>query len=161
MKSVASALFFSAFLSLSASASHHTVIVKDISLSFADSIAQHAVHHCATLGYKVTATVVDQAGHIKAIHRADGAGPHTLDSARRKAYTSVSTRAKTSALLAASQSNPASANLGEIDQFLLLGGGVPVTDAGATIGAVGVGGAPSGSIDETCAEMGINLAMGK
>lgn len=161
MKNFVTTFLLSSFISSSAFANGNIVMVKDISLEFAKSIAHHAIHHCTTLGYKVAATVVDNAGYIKAVQRVDGAGPHTLDSSRRKAYTSATTKSKTSALLAASQSNPASQNLGDIDQFLLLGGGIPVVDAGSTIGAVGVGGAPSGSIDETCAQAGIDMAMGK
>jgi uncharacterized protein GlcG (DUF336 family) len=35
--------------------------------------------------------------------------------------------------------------------FLLLGGGVPIRVGQEVIGAVGVGGAPSGQLDEQCA----------
>ena len=49
------------------------------------------------------------------------------------------------------QKNPAAANLVHIPGFLLLGGGVPVKIGNDTIGAVGVGGAPGGHLDEQCA----------
>jgi uncharacterized protein GlcG (DUF336 family) len=39
--------------------------------------------------------------------------------------------------------------------FLLLGGGVPIKVGNETIGAVGVGGAPGGHLDEQCAMAGI------
>ena len=134
----------------------------DISSERAQQIAQHAANHCAGLGYKVSATVVDSAGHIKSVVRMDGAGPHTLDASRRKAYTSASSKNTTTALLLASQSNPGSQNLGQIDGFLLLGGGIPLKDsAGVTIGAIGVGGAPSGAIDDTCAQAGIDSEQTK
>ncbi len=35
--------------------------------------------------------------------------------------------------------------------FLLLGGGVPVKVGNEVIGAVGIGGAPAGNLDEQCA----------
>ncbi|MEO8299517.1 MAG: heme-binding protein, partial [Burkholderiales bacterium] len=38
----------------------------------------------------------------------------------------------------------------------LLGGGVPIKVGNEVIGAVGVGGAPSGQIDEQCALAGID-----
>lgn len=134
---------------------------KDISTERAQQIAQQAALHCAGLGYKVTATVVDSAGYSMAVIRMDGAGPHTLDASRRKAFTSASSKNKTSALLAASQTNPQSQNLGQIEGFLLLGGGVPVQVDGKTIGAIGVGGAPNGTIDETCAQVGIDSEQTK
>ena len=49
------------------------------------------------------------------------------------------------------QKNPAAANLVNIPGYLLLGGGVPVKAGNEVIGAVGVGGAPGGHLDEQCA----------
>jgi uncharacterized protein GlcG (DUF336 family) len=40
--------------------------------------------------------------------------------------------------------------------FLLLGGGVPIKVGNEVIGAVGVGGAPGGHLDEQCAVAGID-----
>jgi uncharacterized protein GlcG (DUF336 family) len=101
--------------------------------------------------------VVDASGLVVAAIRGDGAAPHTLDASRRKAYTSASAKNTTSALLATSQSNPGAQNLGQIDGFLLLGGGVPISSgAGAVVGAIGVGGAPGGNFDEECANAGID-----
>jgi uncharacterized protein GlcG (DUF336 family) len=53
------------------------------------------------------------------------------------------------------QKNPAAANVAQIPGFLLLGGGVPVKVGDEVIGAVGVGGAPGGHLDEKCAMAGI------
>lgn len=139
----------------------HQSYANDISSERAQQIAQHAVVHCAGLGYKVSATVVDSAGYTMAVIRMDGAGPHTLDASRRKAYTSASAKNTTSALLSVSRTTPGAQNLGEIDGFLLLGGGIPLQASGATIGAIGVGGAPSGKIDEACAQAGINGEQSK
>ena len=102
-------------------------------------------------GYNVTATVVDRAGSVRAVQRADNAGPHTLDASLRKAYTSASAKNSTLAMMEAAQKNPAAANLVHIPGFLLLGGGVPVKVGNEVIGAVGVGGAPGGHLDEQCA----------
>ena len=43
-----------------------------------------------------------------------------------------------------------------IPGFLLVGGGVPVKVGNEVIGAVGVGGAPGGHLDEQCAVAGID-----
>ena len=54
-------------------------------------------------------------------------------------------------MMEASQKNPGAAYLVHIPGFLLLGGGVPVRAGNEVIGAVGVGGAPGGHLDEQCA----------
>jgi len=54
------------------------------------------------------------------------------------------------------QKNPGAANLPMIDGFLVLGGGMPMRIGNEVIGAIGVGGAPGGHLDDQCAEAGIN-----
>ncbi|HMC13810.1 MAG TPA: heme-binding protein, partial [Gallionellaceae bacterium] len=78
-----------------------------------------------------------------------------IDSSRRKAFTSASLRNNTSSILDIVQKNPDAANLTLIDGFLILGGGVPIRVGDQVIGAIGVGGAPGGHLDEQCAEAGI------
>ncbi len=124
---------------------------RNISLDLANQIAAHTVAACSANGYAVTATVVDRAGTVRAVQRADNAGPHTLEASRLKAYTSASAKNTTQAIMEGSQKNPAAANLGQIPGYLLLGGGVPLKVGNEVIGAVGVGGAPGGHLDEQCA----------
>ena len=124
---------------------------KTITLELANQIAAASVAACQAGGYAVTATVVDRAGNIRAVQRADNAGPHTLAASQQKAYTSASARNNTLAMMETAQKNPAAANLVHIPGFLLLGGGVPVRVGNEVIGAVGVGGAPGGHLDEQCA----------
>jgi len=64
----------------------------------------------------------------------------------------------TLAMMAGAQQNPAAANLVHIPGFLLLGGGVPVKVGTETIGAIGVGGAPGGHLDEQCAVAALDKA---
>ena len=129
---------------------------KNISLALANQIAAEAVAACAANGYNVAATVVDRAGTVRAVQRADNAGPHTLAASERKAYTAASARNTTSAMMETAQKNPAAANLVHIPGYLLLGGGVPVRAGNDVIGAVGVGGAPGGHLDEQCAVAAID-----
>lgn len=124
---------------------------RAMSLELANQIASATVAACAAGGYAVAATVVDRAGVVRAVQRADNAGPHTLGSSQQKAWTSASAKNTTLALMEAAQKNPGSANLVHLPGFLLLGGGVPVKVGNETIGGVGVGGAPSGALDEQCA----------
>lgn len=124
---------------------------RAMTLELATQIAAGAVAACQTNGYAVTAAVVDRAGQLRALQRADNAGPHTLEAARAKAFTSASARNATLAMMEGAQKNPAAANLVHIPGFLLLGGGVPVRAGNDVLGAVGVGGAPGGHLDEQCA----------
>lgn len=154
MKSVATALL--AVLSLAPTAAGAQVLQeRNLPLALAHDIALGAVEACAAKNYNVTATVVDRAGVVRAVLRADRAGPHTVDASRAKAYTSVSARNTTTAIMENAEKNPAARNLASIPGFLLLGGGVPVKVGDEVIGAVGVGGAPGGHLDEECANAGI------
>ena len=151
-----------ALLTLGASSVSAQVLQeRNISLAAATEVAQGAVEACAAKNFNVTATVVDRAGIVRVMLRADRAGPHTVEASRRKAFTSASARNTTSAILETSGSNPAARNLGQIDGFLLVGGGVPIKSGDDTIGAVGVGGAPGGHLDEECANAGIAKAAAK
>ena len=134
---------------------------RTISLGLAGQIATEAVNACAANGYAVAPTVVDRAGTVRAVMRADNAGPHTLASSERKAWTSASARNSTQAMMQGAQANPAGANLVHLPGFLLLGGGVPVKVGNDTIGAVGVGGAPGGHLDEQCAVAAIEKVKGQ
>jgi uncharacterized protein GlcG (DUF336 family) len=124
---------------------------RNMSMDLANQIASAAVASCTASGYNVTATVVDRAGSVRAVQRADNAGPHTLGASQGKAFTSASAKNTTLAMMEGAQKNPAAANLVYIPGFLLVGGGVPVKVGNDVIGAVGVGGAPGGNLDEQCA----------
>ena len=129
---------------------------KNMSLELANQIATASVAACAANGYAVAATVVDRAGTVRAVQRADNAGPHTLGASLQKAFTSASAKNNTLAMMEGAQKNPAAANLVNIPGFLLLGGGVPVKVGNEVIGAVGVGGAPGGNLDEQCAMVALD-----
>ena len=124
---------------------------RNVSLALANQIAGEAVAACQALGYAVAATVVDRAGGVRAVQRADNAGPHTLGSSERKAWTSASAKNATKAMMEGALKNPGAANLVYLPGFLLLGGGVPIKAGTEVVGAVGVGGAPGGHLDEQCA----------
>jgi uncharacterized protein GlcG (DUF336 family) len=124
---------------------------RNMSLELASQIAAATVAACQANGYAVSAAVVDRGGSLRVLMRADNAGPHTLASSEQKAFTSASAKANTLAMMEAAQKNPGAANLVHIPGFLLLGGGVPVRVGNEVIGAVGVGGAPGGQLDEQCA----------
>ncbi|MNV55200.1 hypothetical protein D3C71_1474260 [compost metagenome] len=81
----------------------------------------------------------------------DNAGPHTIEASRMKAFTALSTKNPTENVMKNAQANPGAANLRDIPGFLLLAGGVPVKSGDLVIGAIGIGGAPGGDLDQQCA----------
>ena len=129
---------------------------KNISLELANQIASAGVAACAANGHAVVVTVVDRAGIVRAVQRADNAGPHSLGSAERKAWTSASAKTSTQALMESAQKNPGAANLVYLPGFLLLAGGLPVKVGNEVIGGVGGAGAPGGHLDEQCAVAAID-----
>ncbi len=146
------ALIAAATLTLAGAAQAQAIRTeRTMSLELANQIATATVAACTTAGYNVTAAVVDRAGQLRALQRADNAGPHTVEAAQAKAFTSASARNATLAMMEGAQKNPGAANLVHIPGFLLLGGGVPVRVGNDVVGAVGVGGAPGGHLDEQCA----------
>src|SRR6266851_7670764 len=70
---------------------------RDLSYAIAKTIAETAIDSCKAKGYAVSAVVVDRAGEVIIAMRADNAGPHTMENARRKAYTARSFRTSTTA----------------------------------------------------------------
>ncbi|MGU3495757.1 GlcG/HbpS family heme-binding protein [Xanthobacteraceae bacterium A53D] len=144
-----------ALISGATAASAQVLTEKNIPAAVAAEIAKETVAACAAQGYNVSAAVVDRAGVLRAMLRADNAGVHTPEAARRKAYTSASTRIPTGVMVENIQKNPGAAQLVSIDGFLVVAGGVPIKVGNEVIGAVGVGGAPGGHLDEACANAAI------
>ncbi len=127
---------------------------KNVSMKMAQMIIEGAVADCTKTGYAVTVVVVDNAGIVRASLRGDGTSPHTMEFARKKAYT-ARTRNQTSLEFKAATDMPANAYLLQIPDVVAVGGGVPIRAGGIPIGAVGVSGAPGGDKDEVCALAGI------
>ena len=126
-------------------------------LPLATKAAAAAVEKCTKDGYKVTAAVVDRAGVLKALMRADGAGSHTTDSSRKKAYTAASLGRTTSELGELIVKMPHLQALREMnDNVLILGGGMPIQFGNEIVGGIGVGGAPGTHLDDACAQAGLD-----
>src|SRR5271156_4297817 len=69
--------------------SQNLLTQKGISMEIAQTMAQAAVMQCRADGYRVSATVLDNGGALKAFIRDDGAGLGTIDISHKKAYTSL------------------------------------------------------------------------
>ncbi|NHB93384.1 GlcG/HbpS family heme-binding protein [Photorhabdus cinerea] len=128
-----------------------TITERNITLEVANKLAAEAIQSCKSNNYHVTVSVVDKSGVLKAVQRMDKAGLHTVEASKMKAYTALSTQRTSEDVMKTAQSNLGAQYLGDIPGFLLLAGGVPVKSDDEVIGAIGIGGAPSGSLDQQCA----------
>ena len=131
-------------------------------LSLAEKAAVAAMEKCASGGYKVSVAVVDLGGNLKVLLRDDGAGPHTVESSSRKAYTSASLRRPTEHLAQLLTKFPSIEGLRDMNEkILILGGGLPIEIQGEVVGGIGVGGAPGVHLDEGCATAGVQAIGGE
>lgn len=119
----------------------------------AQKVAEKAIDDCAKKGFPVTATVVDFDGIVIVQLRADGTTAASVDASKGKAVASAGFRSPTSGLTAAAATNP---GLLQVPGFVILAGGLPIQGSSGVIGGIGVGGAPSGTIDEGCATVGLD-----
>lgn len=122
---------------------------------FAIQAAEAAMLACRDAGYQVGVAVVDRAGLLQAFVRDRYAGAHTVETARRKAWTAVSFRTNTTDLDPVTRPDAEAYGIRFISDALPLGGGVLIESGGAMIGAIGVSGAPGPDLDDDCAEAGI------
>ena len=148
---VTAALTVASIVSASAQA---PLTEKNVSMKMAQAIIDGTIEQCTKDGFKVSVVIVDNAGLVRASLRGDGTSPHTMEFARKKAYT-ARTRGQTSLEFMKLTDNPANAYLRQIPDVVAVGGGVPIKFGDITIGAVGVSGAPAGEKDEVCANSGI------
>jgi len=100
--------------------------------------------------------VTDQDGLVRALLRDDAAGPHTLDSSVKKAYTAASLGVSTGVLTKIMVEHPDATGLRDMnDKVLVLQGGLPIRAGGEVIGGIGVGATPGSDTDEACARAGL------
>jgi uncharacterized protein GlcG (DUF336 family) len=130
---------------------------KVLPLSLATEAAQAALAVCEKEGYHVSVAVADGSGLLRVLMRGDHAGPHTLDSSSRKAYTAASLGRPTGELAKMIAGNPTVEGLRNMNEkILILAGGLPVKAGEEIIGGIAVGGAPGGDKDEACAQSGLD-----
>lgn len=108
----------------------------EISLSGAVLMAKRARAYAKTLNSNIAVAIVDAGGNVILIKRKNLAGAHNAEAARKKAYTTLST--KTSTLVLTRRSDPKAGN-GNLSTLpgLLLGGEMPLFDDKDYIGAIG------------------------
>lgn len=147
-------LFTAALVLPLASPAHAQLIErKDMSYPMALAIAQGALEDCKAKGYPVSVVVVDRAGANMVALRADGAGPHTMENARRKAYTALTFKMTTEDFAKAMEGNPVRRQQATLPGVIGIPGGVPVKVGNDVIAGVGLSGSPG--VDEPCVRAGL------
>jgi len=131
---------------------------RNVSLQLAKTMGDAAIAACKADGYDVTAAVVDRAGDLKLLLRADSSNPHNADLARRKAFTARTFGIPS--LEFAKRTNGATEFSGQrfLADVIPLGGGLPLLIGAEKIGGLGISGAPTQEADEKCARAGLAAA---
>jgi uncharacterized protein GlcG (DUF336 family) len=132
-----------------------------LTLLQANKIIESALAAARQRGYRAMAVVVlDEAGHVRAVQREDGASMFRVDIATGKAWAAAGMGASSRALLERARDNPiffSSLPATAQGKFLAQTGAVLIKDAGEIIGAVGASGG-TGDEDEAICMIGVEAA---
>ncbi len=127
-----------------------------LTLEQALACIDRGVERARALGYRVAIAVVDEAGHLVACHRMDGALWITPEIARAKANAAAAFRAGTHDLEArfGGARQLFASNVAGLDAYQLVfgKGAMPVVQGGKIVGAVGVSGAVPADNDHVIAD---------
>ena len=137
------------------------VTYKSLSPEAALEVAQAALKRCRSDGYQVAVSVLDRFGQPLVLLRDRFAGLPAPETAHDKAYTALSFRSDTSALVTSVQNGQLSPALGSLPHVRFMAGGIAIEAGGTLVGAVGVSGASGGDKDEACAKAGVDAIRDK
>jgi len=138
-----------------ATAQEATFTTKSMTPETALKLATATLNACRDMGYQVAVSVVDRAGLEQVMLRDRFAGPHTPDTAWRKAWSAISFRTNTTDMLETTKEGNPQAGIRHLDNVAMLGGGIMILSGGEMVGGIGVSGAPGGEADDACALKGI------
>jgi uncharacterized protein GlcG (DUF336 family) len=131
------------------------IMHKDLSFTVARTIAQAVVEACSAKGYPESVVVVDRDGETMVAMRGDEAAPHTMENARRKAYTAMTFKQTTTEYAKKlNDGNPVVRQQVTLPNVIAIPGGVPIRSGGVVIGGVGASGSPG--FDDDCVAAGLD-----
>ncbi|HKA78905.1 MAG TPA: heme-binding protein, partial [Xanthobacteraceae bacterium] len=139
---------------IAAPASAQLVQRKDLSYAIAKTIAENALEDCKARGYAVSVVVVDRGGNTVVALRGDNASVHTMENARRKAYTAMTFKMTTEDFIKDMATRPVRREQTTLPNVIAIGGGVPIKVGNDVIGGVGLSGSPG--VDEPCVNAGMD-----
>jgi uncharacterized protein GlcG (DUF336 family) len=101
--------------------------------------------------------VVDRDAETIVAIRSDYAGPHTMENARRKAYTALSFRISTTEYAKRfADNNPVVHQQVTLPSVIAIPGGLPIKVDNEIVGGIGALGSPG--VDEQCVQAGLDKA---
>ena len=154
MRSPIARFVFAIVLGAHASTAHAQLLSRrDLSYSIAKTIAETAIESCTANGYRVSAVVADPAGETIVALRGDNASPHTMENARRKAYTALTFRMTTEEFAKLMETQAVRRQQATLPGVIGIPGGVPVKVGKDVIAGVGLSGSPG--VDEPCVRAGL------
>lgn len=130
--------------------------IKRMSLDMALIAAKATIDACRKEGVQVSVTIVDRGGHAQAVLRDVLAADLSLEISRQKAYTAMTFNIPTADM---EGRFTGAYGVPKIQGVLVARGGLPINAGGNIIGGIGVSGAPSGEIDERCAQAGLDAVQ--
>jgi uncharacterized protein GlcG (DUF336 family) len=140
---------------LAVPASAELLTHKDLSYDIARTIAEGAIAACKDKGYAESAVVVDRDGDTIVALRGDNASPHTMENARRKAYTAMSFKQTTADYAKKlNDGNPVIRQQITLPNVIAIPGGVPIKAGDTVIGGIGASGSPG--FDDDCVNAGLD-----
>ena len=136
-------------------AASSSVVMRGITSEAAATAVRAAVAQAEALGIRINVAVTDASGTLMAFLRMPGAFLHSINIAIDKAYTAASFGFPTSRWGAVlGDDELLRLGLNQRPRLVLFGGGLPIVEAGARIGGIGVSGG-SAEQDEACARAGL------
>jgi uncharacterized protein GlcG (DUF336 family) len=139
---------------LIAPVSAQVVSLRHVSQKMASTIADTALATCESKGYKISVVVVDRSGETIVSIRGDGSSPHTLENARRKAYTAMTFRRSSAEFAKRMETEPGPRQQATLPNVIGIAGGLPIKVGDEVIGGAGVSGSPG--VDEPCVQAGLD-----
>jgi uncharacterized protein GlcG (DUF336 family) len=129
---------------------------KELSYAAAKAVAENALEACKVRGYAVSVVVVDRGGLTVVSLRADGASPHTIENARRKAYTAMTFKMTTAEFIKRMATEPVRREQTTLPNVIAIDGGVPIKAGNEVVGGIGMSGSPG--VDGECVMAGMEKA---
>jgi uncharacterized protein GlcG (DUF336 family) len=127
---------------------------RDVTWKLALEIAQGAIDACTKRNVPISVAVVDRAGRMRVFISSDNPSPHSLELARRKAYTARTFGRSTLEWRNNTEPGKEASGQRQLADVIPLGGGYPIKVGNDTIGGVGVSGNNQEG-DEGCAKAGV------
>ncbi len=135
------------------------IMHKDLSFSVAKTIGEAVIAACGAKGYAESVVVVDRDGETLVAMRGDEASPHTMENARRKAYTAMTFKQTTAEYAKKlNDGNPVVRQQVTLPNVIAIPGGVPIKSGDVVIGGVGASGSPG--FDDECVAAGLDAVKG-